>query len=83
MLSFQGKTPRWAFFIILYRFLVGGISQFLEFLQSKHGLEDRDQVLRFIRKFPDGIDVDEVKDEYPTVMEDVQVNSIDIFSFYI
>ncbi|KAH7843902.1 hypothetical protein Vadar_022101 [Vaccinium darrowii] len=40
--------------------------------KSKHGLEDRDQVLRFIRKFPDGIDVDEVKDEYPTVMEDVQ-----------
>ncbi|XP_058210262.1 uncharacterized protein LOC131322801 [Rhododendron vialii] len=40
--------------------------------KSKHGLEDKDQVLKFIRTFPNGIDVDEVKDAYPTVMEDIQ-----------
>ncbi|KAF7145929.1 hypothetical protein RHSIM_Rhsim04G0239900 [Rhododendron simsii] len=40
--------------------------------KSKHGLDDKDQVLKFIRTFPNGIDVDEVKDAYPTVMEDIQ-----------
>lgn len=40
--------------------------------KSKHGLENKDQVLKFIRTFPNGIDVDEVKDAYPTVMEDIQ-----------
>ncbi|CAL5361397.1 unnamed protein product [Camellia sinensis] len=41
--------------------------------KSKHALKDKNQLLILIRKFPEGIAVIDLKDAYPTVMEDLQV----------
>ncbi|XP_054808545.1 transcription initiation factor IIE subunit beta-like [Prosopis cineraria] len=40
--------------------------------KSKHDLKDKNQLLYLIRKFPEGIAVIDLKDAYPTVMEDLQ-----------
>ncbi|XP_022136771.1 general transcription factor IIE subunit 2-like [Momordica charantia] len=40
--------------------------------KSKHDLKDKSQLLYLIRKFPEGIAVIDLKDSYPTVMEDLQ-----------
>ncbi|KAK6137513.1 hypothetical protein DH2020_028766 [Rehmannia glutinosa] len=40
--------------------------------KSKHDLKDKSQLLVLIRKFPEGIAVIDLKDSYPTVMEDLQ-----------
>lgn len=40
--------------------------------KSKHELKDKNQLLVLIRKFPEGIAVIDLKDAYPTVMEDLQ-----------
>ncbi|KAA8522377.1 hypothetical protein F0562_013262 [Nyssa sinensis] len=40
--------------------------------KSKHSLKDKNQLLILIRKFPEGIAVIDLKDAYPTVMEDLQ-----------
>ncbi|KAK4786704.1 hypothetical protein SAY86_010537 [Trapa natans] len=40
--------------------------------KSKHDLKDKNQLLVLVRKFPEGIAVIELKDAYPTVMEDLQ-----------
>ncbi|KAL0393511.1 UNVERIFIED_CONTAM: hypothetical protein Slati_4317300 [Sesamum latifolium] len=40
--------------------------------KSKHALKDKSQLLVLIRKFPEGIAVIDLKDSYPTVMEDLQ-----------
>ncbi|GAV77005.1 hypothetical protein CFOL_v3_20477 [Cephalotus follicularis] len=40
--------------------------------KSKHDLKDKNQLLVLIRKFPEGIAVIDLKDAYPTVMEDLQ-----------
>ncbi|OIV93528.1 hypothetical protein TanjilG_28685 [Lupinus angustifolius] len=40
--------------------------------KSKHNLKDKNQLLQLIRKFPEGIAVIDLKDSYPTVMEDLQ-----------
>jgi hypothetical protein len=45
-------------------------------LQSKHDLKDTNQLLYLIRKKPEGIAVIDLKDAYPTVMEDLQVYAI-------
>lgn len=42
-------------------------------LQSKHDLKDKKQLLELIRKFPEGIAIIDLKDAYPSVMEDLQV----------
>ena len=42
-------------------------------VQSKHDLKGKDQLLSLIRKFPEGLPVVDVKDAYPSVMEDLQV----------
>ncbi|XP_042496971.1 uncharacterized protein LOC122075860 [Macadamia integrifolia] len=42
--------------------------------KSKHDLKDKNQLLVLIRKFPEGIAIIDLKDAYPTVMEDLQVN---------
>lgn len=42
-------------------------------LQSKHDLKGKDQLLSLIRKFPEGLAVVDVKDSYPSVMDDLQV----------
>ena len=42
-------------------------------LQSKHDLKDKGQLLKLIRKFPEGIAVIDLKDAYPSVMDDLQV----------
>ncbi|KAJ0987523.1 hypothetical protein J5N97_005879 [Dioscorea zingiberensis] len=42
--------------------------------KSKHNLKGKDQLLSLIRKFPEGISVLDVKDAYPTVMEDLQAS---------
>ncbi|CAI0454384.1 unnamed protein product [Linum tenue] len=39
---------------------------------AKHDLKDKNQLLHLIRKFPEGIAVIDLKDAYPTVMEDLQ-----------
>ncbi|GMP42835.1 hypothetical protein CsSME_00012438 [Camellia sinensis var. sinensis] len=44
--------------------------------KSKHALKDKNQLLILIRKFPEGIAVIDLKDAYPTVMEDLQVCEI-------
>ena len=51
------------------------VDDFLTFLclQSKHDLRDKEQLLYLIRKFVWGIAVIDLKDAYPTVMEDLQV----------
>ncbi|KAG2683030.1 hypothetical protein I3843_10G013100 [Carya illinoinensis] len=40
--------------------------------KSKHDLKDKTQLLHLIRKFLEGIAVIDLKDAYPTVMEDLQ-----------
>ncbi|KAG8374897.1 hypothetical protein BUALT_Bualt10G0043400 [Buddleja alternifolia] len=40
--------------------------------KSKHALKDKSQLLVLIRKFPEGIAVIDLKDSYPTVMDDLQ-----------
>ncbi|KAB1223492.1 General transcription factor IIE subunit 2 [Morella rubra] len=40
--------------------------------KSKHDLKDKNQLLHLIRKFPEGIAVIDLKDAYPSVMEDLQ-----------
>ncbi|CAN6299527.1 unnamed protein product [Urochloa humidicola] len=40
--------------------------------KSKHDLKGKDQLLVLIRKFAEGLPVVEVKDAYPTVLEDLQ-----------
>lgn len=42
-------------------------------LQSKHEVKDKDQLLKLIRRFPEGMPVIDLKDAYPTVMDDLQV----------
>ena len=42
-------------------------------LQSKHALKDKSELLYLIRKYPEGIAVIDLKDAYPTVIEDLQV----------
>ncbi|KAJ0960271.1 hypothetical protein J5N97_001912 [Dioscorea zingiberensis] len=40
--------------------------------KSKHALKDKNQLRSLIRKFSEGIPVIDLKDSYPTVMEDLQ-----------
>ncbi|MED6150686.1 hypothetical protein PIB30_074750 [Stylosanthes scabra] len=40
--------------------------------KSKHDVRDKSQLIYLIRKFPEGIAVIDLKDAYPTVMEDLQ-----------
>ncbi|PIA31450.1 hypothetical protein AQUCO_04900029v1 [Aquilegia coerulea] len=40
--------------------------------KSKHDLKDKNDLLKLIRKFPEGIAVIDLKDAYPTIMEDLQ-----------
>uniref|UniRef100_A0A2N9EQG9 TFIIE beta domain-containing protein n=1 Tax=Fagus sylvatica TaxID=28930 RepID=A0A2N9EQG9_FAGSY len=40
--------------------------------KSKHDLKDKNQLLYLVRKFPEGVAVIDLKDSYPTVMEDLQ-----------
>ncbi|KAK2989062.1 hypothetical protein RJ640_018851 [Escallonia rubra] len=40
--------------------------------KSKHDLRDKSELLVLIRKFPEGIAVIDLKDAYPTVMDDLQ-----------
>lgn len=40
--------------------------------KSKHDLKDKDELLVLVRKFPEGIQVIDLKDAYPTIMEDLQ-----------
>lgn len=40
--------------------------------KSKHDLKDKSQLIYLIRKYPEGIAVIDLKDSYPTVMEDLQ-----------
>ena len=47
-----------------------------EIMQSKHDLKGKDQLLHLIRRFPEGLPVVEVKDSYPTVLDDLQVTII-------
>ncbi|POO00662.1 TFIIE transcription factor, partial [Trema orientale] len=42
--------------------------------KSKHDLKDKRELLVLIRKFPEGIAVIDLKDAYPTVMEDLQAH---------
>ncbi|MFS7905335.1 putative transcription factor TFIIE beta subunit, DNA-binding domain, TFA2, Winged helix domain 2 [Helianthus anomalus] len=41
--------------------------------KSKHSVRDQKELLRLIRTFAEGIAVADLKDTYPTVMEDLQV----------
>lgn len=41
--------------------------------QSKHNVKDKSQLLELIRKFPEGIAVVDLKDSYPSVMNDLPV----------
>ncbi|KAM0051993.1 putative transcription factor TFIIE beta subunit, DNA-binding domain, TFA2, Winged helix domain 2 [Helianthus debilis subsp. tardiflorus] len=41
--------------------------------KSKHSVRDQKELLRLIRTFAEGIAVADLKDAYPTVMEDLQV----------
>jgi hypothetical protein len=45
------------------------------YVQSKHDLKGKDQLLVLVRKFPEGLAVVEVKDAYPNVLEDLQVTN--------
>lgn len=56
-------------------------SSLLYFLQRKHDLKGKAELLSLIRKFPDGIAVVDVKDAYPTIMEDLKAPSFN--SIYI
>lgn len=40
--------------------------------KSKHDLKDKSELLVLIRKFPEGIQVIDLKDAYPSIMEDLQ-----------
>ncbi|KAJ8767607.1 hypothetical protein K2173_018165 [Erythroxylum novogranatense] len=40
--------------------------------KSKHDLKDKNELLYLVRKYPEGIPVIDLKDAYPTVMEDLQ-----------
>ncbi|ONK61208.1 uncharacterized protein A4U43_C08F27330 [Asparagus officinalis] len=40
--------------------------------KSKHDLKGKDSLLTLIRKYPEGLPVVDVKDAYPSVMEDLQ-----------
>ncbi|CAA7409188.1 unnamed protein product [Spirodela intermedia] len=40
--------------------------------KSKHNLKNKSELLDFVRKFPEGIAVIDLKDSYPTVMDDLQ-----------
>ncbi|MQL95921.1 hypothetical protein Taro_028589 [Colocasia esculenta] len=40
--------------------------------KSKHNLKNKSELLDFVRKFPEGIAVVDLKDSYPSVMEDLQ-----------
>ncbi|CAH9072900.1 unnamed protein product [Cuscuta epithymum] len=40
--------------------------------KSKHDVKNKDQLIRLIRKFDEGIAIIDLKDAYPTVMEDLQ-----------
>ncbi|XP_072974471.1 uncharacterized protein [Typha angustifolia] len=40
--------------------------------KSKHDLKGKDQLLSLVRKFPEGLPVVDVKDAYPSVLEDLQ-----------
>lgn len=40
--------------------------------KSKYGIKDKTELLQLIRKYPEGIAVIDLKDAYPTVMEDLQ-----------
>ncbi|XP_051150949.1 uncharacterized protein LOC127265263 [Andrographis paniculata] len=40
--------------------------------KSKHDVKDKSQLLVLIRKFPEGIAIIDLKDAYPTVMDDLQ-----------
>ncbi|KAI3421550.1 AMPKBI domain-containing protein [Psidium guajava] len=40
--------------------------------KSKHDVKDKNQLLKLIRSFTEGIAVIDLKDAYPTVMEDLQ-----------
>ncbi|TKY60598.1 General transcription factor IIE subunit 2 [Spatholobus suberectus] len=40
--------------------------------KSKYGLKDKTELLQLIRKYPEGLAVIDLKDAYPTVMEDLQ-----------
>ncbi|XP_076885933.1 transcription initiation factor IIE subunit beta-like [Bidens hawaiensis] len=40
--------------------------------KSKHNVRDQKELLRLVRTFPEGIAVADLKDAYPTVMEDLQ-----------
>ncbi|KAG0453319.1 hypothetical protein HPP92_025709 [Vanilla planifolia] len=40
--------------------------------KSKHDLKGKDQLLSLIRKFPEGLAVVDLKDAYPSVMDDLQ-----------
>lgn len=42
-------------------------------MQSKHDLKGKDSLLTLIRKYPEGLPVVDVKDAYPTVLDDLQV----------
>ncbi|XP_020080917.1 general transcription factor IIE subunit 2-like isoform X2 [Ananas comosus] len=41
--------------------------------KAKHDLKGKDDLLHLIRKFPEGLPVVDVKDAYPSVMEDLQI----------
>ncbi|CAN1833643.1 hypothetical protein LINPERHAP1_LOCUS33838 [Linum perenne] len=41
--------------------------------KSTHNLLNKDELLKLIRRFPEGMAVIELKDAYPRVMEDLQV----------
>ena len=42
-------------------------------IQAKHDLQGKSDLLTLIRKYPEGLPVIDVKDAYPSVMDDLQV----------
>lgn len=58
------------------------VNPLLAYVQSKHDLKGKDQLLVLIRKFAEGLAVMEIKDAYPTVMEDLQVMLILIIWYF-
>ncbi|MCH94494.1 general transcription factor IIE subunit 2-like, partial [Trifolium medium] len=48
--------------------------------KAKYGLKDKTELLQLIRKYPEGIAVFDLKDAYPTVMEDMQIYVNSYFS---
>ncbi|KAL5164626.1 Obg-like ATPase 1 [Glycine soja] len=55
----------------IHYFLVGKFGVQRE-SQSKYGIEDKTELLQLVRKYPEGLVVIDLKDAYPTVMEDLQ-----------